>query len=137
MRSLLADAGTGMKATKALPSGAAATTTDAIDLGNITGDFRADVELLLQAPAMGATPMADGKTMTYAVMGSNSSDLSGPVILADKLLVQTGAGGVGVSAAEARWRPPTNLAYRYVGVRATGSTTGDASGSSMTLKAVF
>jgi hypothetical protein len=134
MKPLLGDAA--LKVTKALPSGAASTTTDAIDLGDASGDFRADCELLIQAPAMGVTPMADAKTMTYQVLGSVNSDLSSPFILADKIIVQTGAGGVGCAAAEGRWKPPSN-APRYIGVKATGSTTGDASGSSVVAKLVF
>lgn len=134
MKPLLADAG--LKVTKALPNGAASVTTDAIDMGNSSGDFRADCELLIQAPAMGTTPMGDAKTMKYQVLGSANSDLSAPTILADQILIQTGAGGAGCAAAEARWRPPSNCP-RYIGVKATGSTTGDASGSSVTAKLVF
>lgn len=133
-RPLLADAS--LQVTKALPNGAAATTSDAIDLGNASGDFHADVELLIQVPALGATPMPDAKTMKFQVLGSDQSNLGSPVILADQILILTGAGGAGCAAGEARWKPPSN-APRYIGVKATGSASGDASGSSFTAKLVF
>jgi len=133
-RPLLADAA--LLVTKALPNGAAATTSDAIDLGDASGDFRAATELLIKAPALGATPLPDTKTMTYQIIGSSASNLSGATILADQVLVQTGADGAGAAAAEARWRPPSN-APRYIAVKATGSASGDASGSSFTAQLVF
>lgn len=126
-----------VKKTKALPNGAAAATSDAIDLGHTNaGRLLADVEFLVSAPALGATPMPDGKTMIYAVVVSANSDLSSPTVLYDRLIVQTGAGGAGAAAATARFRLPTNVA-RYLGVRATGSASGDASGSTFTVEAMF
>lgn len=127
-----------MKATRALPNGAAAVTqTAGIDLQNSTrGDFVAPIEFLLSAPAMGATPMPDAKTMKYDIIHSDNADLSSPATLIAAAITQTGAGGVGCAAATYRWRPPTNV-KRYVGVKATGSASGDATGSSFTFEALF
>lgn len=126
-----------LKRTKALPNGAAATTTDAIDLGHGSGgDLHANVEFIINAPALGTTPMPNAKTMTYAVVESDASDLSNPVVLYDSVLVQTGAGGVGAAAASKRFKLPTTV-KRYVGVRATGSGAGDASASSFNVEALF
>lgn len=123
--------------TRALPNGAAAVTSTALDTETVSpGRQLADFELLIEAPAMGATPMPNAKTMTYAVVTSANSDLSSPTVIADAVLVQTGAGGVGCAAATARFRLPTNAA-RYIGVRATGSAAGDATGSSVVASFVF
>lgn len=121
-----------LKVTKALPNGSANVTTDAIDLGNSSrGDFVAGVELLISAPAMGATPMPDAKTMKYDIIHSVNSDLSSPATLVAAAITQTGAGGVGCAAVEYRWKPPSNV-RRYIGVKATGSASGDATGVSVT-----
>jgi hypothetical protein len=126
-----------LKVTKALPNGAASTTTDAINLVTSTnGDFIANAELLISAPALGATPLPDAKTMKYSVVHSVNSDLSSPATLAADVLIQTGAGGVGAAAATARFRLPSDV-RQYVGVKATGSASGDASGSSMTVQLLF
>jgi hypothetical protein len=123
--------------TRALPNGAAAVTSASIDLGHTTnGEVPGDVEFLITAPAMATALMGDGKTMIYAVVSSANADLSSPTVVYDRVLVQTGAGGAGCAAGSARFRLPSN-AQRYVGVRATGSATGDATGSSFTLEALF
>lgn len=123
-----------LKKTKALPNGAASTTTDAIDLEiGSRSDFVAPVELLITAPALATGVMGDGKTMKYDVLMSANSDLSSPTVIAKEVLVQTGAGGAGAATNTARFRLPSNVA-RYIGAKATGSTTGDCSGSSMTIE---
>lgn len=122
---------------KALPNGAASTTSDAIDLVNSTsGDFTANCEILISGPALATGVMGDGKTIKYDVITSTSSTLSGPTTIAATVLTQTGAGGAGCSASTARFRLPSNVS-RYIGVKATGSTTGDCSGSSFTVKVLF
>lgn len=132
---LLADAS--LKVTKALPNGAASATTDPIDLASgSNGDFVAEAELLITVPDLGATPMPDGKTMKYSVVHSDNSDLSSPSTLAADVIIQTGASSAGASGTTTRFRFPTSV-KRYVGVKATGSTTGDASGSSLTAQLVF
>lgn len=126
-----------VKQTKALPNGAASTTSDAIDLGHSTaGDFVADVEFKVSAPALGATPMPDAKTMKYSIVHSHNSDLSSPATLMTDIIVQTGAGGVGCAAADVTVRLPVDV-RRYIGVKATGSGSGDASASSVTIEGLF
>lgn len=123
--------------TKALPNGGASTVTDAIDLGHgTTGRLLANMEFLLEAPAMGVTPMSNGKTMIYSVETDNDAAFGSAKVVISALLTQTGAGGAGCAAASERFRLPTNC-ERYIRVKATGSTTGDASASSMTLTPVF
>jgi hypothetical protein len=125
-----------LKVTRALPNGAAAVTSTAIDTQNSSlGDQPGDVEFLISAPAMGTTPMADAKTMIYDVIHSDNADLSSPVTLVDNIITQTGAGSAGCAAATKRFRLPSD-AKRYIGFTATGSASGDATGSSATLEAL-
>ncbi|MCY2968426.1 MAG: hypothetical protein NT069_33175, partial [Planctomycetota bacterium] len=100
------------------------------------GDFVAQVELLISAPALAVGQLANGSTMKYDVVMSVNSDLSSPTIIAKEVIVQTGAGGAGAAAATARFRLPTNCA-RYVGVKATNSAAADASAASLTSELVF
>lgn len=123
--------------TKALPNGAAAVTTDAFDLGHGTrGDFVANCELEVQAPALVVGDLANTETMTYDVIESANADLSSPTTIASGLIVQTGAGGAGAAAASARFKFPDGVA-RYVGVVATNSASGDASDKSLTARLLF
>lgn len=125
------------KVTKALPNGAASTTSDAISLEKTTrGDEIRDIELLLSVPALAVGPMANGKTMIYDIIYSANADLSDPTTYMAAAITQTGAGGAGAGAATKRLKLPSDAAC-YWGVKATGSTTGDASGSSMTLEMLF
>lgn len=121
-----------LEVTKALPNGAATTASDGIDLGHgPKGDFLVNCELAIEAPALGATPMPNAKTMTYDVFHDTDAAFGTEVKLGTAVLVQTGAGGVGCAAATARFRLPVDV-NRYVRVKATGSGAGDASGSSFT-----
>lgn len=119
---------------RALPNGAAAVTSSAIDLRQATtlGHF-GGAELLVNAPAMGVTPMSNGKTMIYDIIQSDNSDLSSPSTLYAAIITQTGAGGAGCSAAEFRVGLPSTV-KRYIGLKATGSASGDATGSTATMK---
>lgn len=126
-----------LKKTKALPNGAASTTSDGIDLELTSrSDMVAQCELLISAPALGATPLPDTKTMKFDLLHSDNSDMSSPVTLAKEVIVQTGASSAGAVAATARYRLPTNV-KRYVAAKATGSASGDASGSSFTVELLF
>lgn len=127
------------KLTKALPNGAASTTPSAgIDLQNSSrGDFSADVEFLLSAPALTTGEAPDTRTCTYDIIHSDNADLSSPVTLMPGVIVQTGAGGAGAAAATYRFKAPTNV-KRYLGCKATGGTSfGNASGKNMTLEALY
>lgn len=126
-----------LSVTKALPNGAATTSSDGLDLGiGANGDFLTDCELLIESPALAVGPMADAKTMKFSVYHDTASGFGTEVLLAADVLVQTGAGGVGVAAKSARFRLPSSVS-RYIRVKATGSASGDASGSSFTASLVF
>src|SRR5262245_43016796 len=128
-----------LKATKALPNGAATITqTAGFDLMNSTrGDFIANVEALLSAPALTTGEAPDTRTLTYGLISSDNSDLSSPTVVVAGAIVQTGAGGAGAAAATYRFKPPSNV-KRYFGFRATGGTSfGNASGKVGTLEILF
>lgn len=126
-----------LKVTRALPNGAANVTSTSIDLGQgSNGEFVTLTEFLLSAPAMATGVMGDGKTMKYDILMSDSSDLSGPTTLIAAAITQTGAGGAGCAATDYRFRLPSNV-KRYLGVKVTGSASGDATGSSCTLEALL
>lgn len=128
------------KLTLALPNGAATTyATPGIDTGVTPGlgVQNKDVEFLLTAPALNTTQLPDTKTMKYSILLDtvNPIDASSTVHLAD-VITQTGAGGAGAAAATFRFKLPSN-ASRILGFKAVGSASGDASGASATLEALF
>lgn len=126
-----------MDVSRALPNGAANVTTNALDLQQTSrGDFVANAELVISAPAMNTTQMPDAKTMKYDIIHSDNADLSSPTTLIAAAITQTGAGGVGCAAATYRWKPPTNV-KRYIGVKATGSASGDSTTATMGVKLAF
>lgn len=127
-----------LKVTKALPNGAASTTSSALDLGmSANGQFLAQCELLVTVPALSTAQQPDAKVQTYFIVESDNSDLSSPVVVCRlEKLTQTGAGGAGAAGATQRYRPSTN-SKRYIGVKSTGSAAGDASGVSMTAELLF
>jgi hypothetical protein len=97
------------------------------------------MEWEIDAPALNATQLPDTTTVTYAVVMSPNADMSSPVLIYDKVLIQTGAGGVGAVATSVRFRLAfqpggPNASLRYLAVRATtGAGTGNCSAASMTL----
>ncbi len=124
--------------TQALPSGAASVETGAIDLGHSTsgtGDFVADCEAVLTAPALTNAQLGSGHTMTYRVEMDNDSDFGSPTVIATDAIVQTGDGS-GADAATKRIRLPLDV-ERYIRAVATASHADDASGASMTLDLRF
>jgi len=127
-----------LKQTAALAASAGATQTTAFDLGESSrGDLVARMELLITAPVLTTTQLPDGKTVTYSVEQSTDNFVSNTVVLADKLLIQTGASGAGAAAATQRYRPPTNVS-RYLRVKATtGAAAGDCSAASLTAELLF
>lgn len=125
---------TQLKGTLALPNGAANVSGAAIDLGHgVSGDFLAQSEFLLSAPALNTTQQPDAKTLIYDVVHSDNSDLSSPSTLYPGVLTQTGAGGAGAAAATFTFRVPVDV-KRYVGIKATGSASGNSSTASATLE---
>ena len=83
--------------TRALPASASATVDGAaLDLGHGSfGDFVAQAEFKLSAPAVNATMAPDTRTFTYSIIHSDNADLSSPLVLYSSVIVQTGAGGAG------------------------------------------
>lgn len=114
----------------ALPNGAATTNSAGIDLANSTkGDFVADGELVVNAPACTTGQLGDTQTLTYSVRHDDAADFSTDAELMPAVIVQTGAGGAGAAAAEKRLRLPTNV-KRYVRVRCVKTGASNASTAS-------
>jgi hypothetical protein len=128
-----------VKNTRALPAAASATVDGAaLDLGHGSfGDFVANAEFKLSAPAVNATMAPDTRTFTYSIIHSDNADLSSTTVLYPSVIVQTGAGGVGAAATSHTCRLPVDV-KRYVGARiVSGASTGDASSVAATLEALL
>jgi hypothetical protein len=126
-----------LKVTKALPNGAATVYSDGIDLGHGSkGDFLAEVEFKISAPALTTTQQPDAKTLTYTIQHDDAVGFGTVADLYPGVIVQLGAGGAGAAAATFTARLPVDV-KRYVRVKAVGSASGDASGSSLTFEVLF
>lgn len=123
--------------TRALPNGAATVNSAGIDLGlTPRSDFVAGAEFLIEAPALGATPLPDAKTMKYSLYHDTAADFGTETPLYLDEITQTGAGGVGAVAASKRLGIPSDV-KRYVRMKIVGSASGDATAASATLSLVF
>jgi len=125
---------TALKVTKALPNGAATVYSAGIDLGHGSrGDFLANAEVKISAPALTTTQQPNAKTLTYTIQHDDDAAFGTVADLYPGVLVQTGAGGAGAAAATFTARLPVDV-KRYVRVKAVGSATGDASAASLTFE---
>jgi hypothetical protein len=128
---------TALKVTKALPNGAATVYSDGIDLGHGTkGDFLAEVEVKISAPALTTGQQPDAKTLTYTIQHDDAAAFGTVADLYPGVIVQLGAGGAGAAAATFTARLPVDV-KRYVRVKAVGSATGDASAASLTFEVLL
>lgn len=125
-------------ATKALPNGAASTSTDAFDLGPLTdrGVRNLPCDLYIEAPALATADLGNGDTMIYKIEADNDPAFGSPTTLVAAAITQTGANAAGAAAATYRYRLPDDC-ERYVRVTATNSAAGDASDKSMTASLLF
>jgi hypothetical protein len=123
-----------LKQSKALPAAAGSTTSNGIDLMNsATGDFVAEVDLTIDAPALTVTQLPNAATATY-LLEHDTDPAFGTVTTLATLGTQTGAGGVGAAAVQFRFDPPETV-KRYVRGKCTTATSpGDCSAASFTLK---
>jgi len=128
-----------LKNTRALNASASSTVDGAaLDLGHgSNGDFLAQCEAKLSAPALNATMAPDTRTFTYSIIHSDNANLSSPSVLYSSVIVQTGASSAGAAATTATVRLPVDV-KRYIGARVTtGASTGDASTLAATLELLF
>lgn len=120
----------------ALPNGAATTYSSTFDLGSGENIVRPpNVEIVVGAPALGATPLPNGKYMYYDLYHDTDSTMATEELLL-RIGQQLGAGGVGDDAATLRTRLPSTC-NRYIRVKATGTDAGDASGSNFSAQIMF
>lgn len=123
-----------LKKTFALPNGAAAAQSAAIELPQTsTGQFVADHECLLSVPALNATQLPNSKTMIYSVETAIDSAFTSPIVVYAEIARHTGGGGVGDATVIAkRFRLPSDV-KQFVRVKATGSASGDATTATATV----
>jgi len=124
---------------KALGTADGTVQTTGFDLGALSarGARLEDCELEISAPVLTTTELPDADTCTYSVESDDNSSFSSAKIVADKVLVQTGAGAAGAAAAKARFRLPSDC-EQYVRVKAVlAGGTGDCSGKSMVVSVLF
>lgn len=124
-------------ATGALPGASTNSDIGDIDL-EVTGnsDFVAGCELLVESPAVTTGELPDGDTLTVNVTQSDDSGFATEEVVANGVVLATGAGGAGAPAGEARVRLPTN-AKRYIRVNVANSGIGDMSAKEATASLVF
>lgn len=123
--------------TKTLPASATTADSTGFDLGHgsARGDFLANCELKISAPALATGQLGDGATMKYTVQHDDDVAFGTAATLEADVITQTGAGGAGAAAATYTMRLPVDV-KRYVRVRATNSA-GNSSASSMTVELLF
>jgi len=126
------------KATRALPASAGTVYSAGIDLGNgPKGDFVAEVEVKISAPALNTTQLPDTRTMTYSVQQHDDADFGAPTTIQADVIVQTGAGGAGAAAATYTFRLKLGV-ERYIRLKVVGgSSIGDCTGATATLELLF
>lgn len=125
--------------TAALPNGATTTVITGFDLGHDPtkiGRLLAEMEILIESPALTVGELPNGETITFSVETDDNSGFSSALKIYDALFVQTGAGGVGDVAKSARFRLPSTV-ERFVRVKATKTGAGNASTKSMTVSQLF
>jgi len=126
--------------TKALGTADGTVTTTGFDLGAMSarGAFLAEpLELVIEAPALNTTQLPDADTNTYSIETDDNPGFSSAKIIADKVILQTGAGGAGAAAVTARFRLPTDV-EQYVRVKSVlAGGTGDCSGADMVVSLRF
>ena len=121
-----------------LPNGAANTTSTGLETGVRTslGVPARPIDYVLTAPLLTTTQQPDAKTMKYDILVSDNLDMSSPTTYITTALTQTGAGSAGCAAATFTFALPSNINKKYVGIKATGSASGDSSAASATLEAL-
>ena len=125
--------------TKALGTSDGTVVTVGMDLGALSarGARLENCELLIEAPVLDATQLPNGDTNTYSIETDDDVAFGSAKIVANGVIIQTGAGGVGAAAATARFKIPSDC-ERYIRVKSIlAGTTGDCSASSMTASLLF
>ena len=110
----------------ALPNGAAATVSDDFDLGLSVFKNEA-MELEIKIPAITVAKLADGETLTVAILGDSTATPT--TVIADKIEIVLGATGTDPSVARiVRYRIPSDMP-RFMAVRFTKTGAGEDASS--------
>jgi hypothetical protein len=136
---LLKDADSANKKSHALPNGAATTQGSGIDLGHGTaGDFLANCEVLVEAPVLTTTELADAQTITYSLEHDTASGFGGVATIPGfaSVAVQTGAGGAGAAAQSIRVRLPVDV-KQFIRLKTVKAGASNASTKSASVELVY
>ena len=108
----------------ALPTADGTSYSTTIDLGDVDS-VGENHELLITIPDLTVTHLPNADTLTVAILAGAATDPT--AVIADSVLVMTGADGAGAAAASVRFKLPSTCP-RYVRVRFTAAGgTGDIS----------
>lgn len=125
-----------LRSTHALPNGAATTNGAGIDLANSTrGEFVAECEAVITAPALTTGELGDGQTIAYHLYHDTAVGFGSETLIAT-LGTQTGAGGAGAAAAEYRIKLPSTV-KRYLRLKTVKTGASNASTKSAILELAF
>jgi hypothetical protein len=120
----------------ALPNGALTTYSATFDLGAGENVIRPpNLEVVVVAPLLATGVMGDGKYIYYDIYHDTDSAMGTEALLL-RMGFQLGASSAGCAAKTLRCRLPATC-NRYIRVKATGSTTGDCSGSTFSARLLF
>lgn len=123
-----------LAATWALSNGAGSTNSGGLRLDNSSrGDFTADHEIELTAPALTTAQLPDGETMRYQVETDDDAAFGSVTVVYEGVLIQAGAGGAGAAAVTRKFRLPSNV-QANVRLKAVKTGTGNASTVSAVVK---
>lgn len=125
--------------TKALSNGAGNTATDPIDLGHnaaLLGRNLADMEILIEMPALTTTELPDTETYIMSIETDDAVGFGSATVLYENVMKQTGAGGAGAAAKSTRVRLPSTV-ERFIRVKGTKTGTGNVSAKNMTVSLLF
>ncbi len=120
----------------ALPGSATNVVTAGFQVNSLGYDFNAEMELLIEAPALTTGELPDAQTMTYQIEHAADAAFTAPTAVYGICLTQTGAGGTGALAASKRVRLPTDV-QAFVRLKATKSGAGSAATKNATLSQLF
>jgi hypothetical protein len=122
-----------------LPAAAGSAYSNGLDLQlSARADGAYGCELIVEAPALTTGQLPDTKTITYDIQVDTDPAFGTVATLLAGVLVQTGAAGAGAAAAAKRIGIASDLAKRYLRLRAIGGAAiGDCSAAKANLSLVF
>ncbi len=131
-----------LKGSDALPTADGTSYGCEVSIGALTakGARLSDVEAVVSHPAIGDTPLPNGDTIIFSLMGDTVAPIdSSSVVIAGDFATVTGVtSGIAANPDAGRAKIPSDSTYVVLGLRAVAAGgTGDISGIDMTLSLDF